>query len=446
MAAQRQPETRPKFRTHSGQKTTRKSWRNVVNSTVSVVPLRLNRISRETTQWNAGESVISSNPEASSLVPNPNLLEQEVRILAYQNIDTSVTAIGALEMDSALPSRNAKISDSQNYPLALTLGRTESIYNATALGVDWMEQANRLAVLVAEQMVPYVRAVALAAEQMVPYVRAAALVAEQMAPYVRAVALVAEQIIPYVRAVARVASQLEPARISLAMVTTVQTRSTLSDRTVAKANAKSESERELPVTEYEVLEAPLVLASESGARRIDSKDRSAVLEQGLRLESRASLGHGIEALEYQLANIDPDLLNLLWGARAALETPNPDRARQVMVSLRELVTHVLHLLAPDASIQNWNNDPNCYHNGRPTRKTRLLYINRKISSASLSKSVDAHVAWTLELIKVLNAETHVISSCLTDQELHTIVIATESLLYSLLWTFPVGQTRSKKMM
>ena len=270
--------------------------------------------------------------------------------------------------------------------------------------------------------------------------------AEQLIPYGRAVVTAAEQMVPYLRAVAMAAGQLEPAINSLALATTVQKESNLSERAIAKANAIAETEQELLVSEDEVLETPLVLPSNSGARYIDSKDRSAVLEQGLWLESRASLGHGIETLEYRLANIDPDLPNMLWGARAALETPNPDRARQVMVSLRELVTHILHLLAPDASIQNWNNDPNCYHNGRPTRKTRLLYINRKISSASLSKSVDAHVAWTLELIDVLNAETHVISSRLTDQELQALVVATESLLYSLMWTFPVGQTRSKKMM
>ena len=350
-------------------------------------------------------------------------------------------------MDSALPSRNAKISDSQNYPLALTLGRTESIYNATALAVDWMEQANRLAVLVAEQMVPYVRAVALAAEQMVPYVRAAARVAEQMVPYVRAVALVTEQIVPYVRAVARTASQLEPARISLARVTTVQTRSTLSERTAAKANASSESERELPVTEYEVLEAPLVLASESGARRIDSKDCSAVLDQGLRLESRASLGHGMESLEYRLAYIDKDLPNVLWGARAALKTTNPDRARHVVVSLRELVTHVLQRLAPDECLRTWKRDGSLFdENDRPTREARLQYIHREISSGLLSKPIDSHVKGGIALIRILNRETHAVSSHLTDQELLALFSATESLLHFVLWPLSARQTTPTETM
>lgn len=337
--------------------------------------------------------------------------------MANQYFDTSVTAIGALEMDSALPSRNAKFSDSQNHPLALTLGRTESIYNATALAVDWMEQANRFAVLVAEQMGPYVRAVALAAEQMVPYVCA--------------VALVAEQIVPYVRAVARTASQLEPAINSLAMATIVQKRSTLNERAIEKANVIAATEQELFVSEYEVLDGPLVLPSVSDTQHVDSKDRYAVFDPVLWLEPKAFLG-GIETLEYRLANIDPDLPNMLLGARAALKTPNPDRARHVIVSLRELVTHVLHRLAPDESLRTWTNDASLFENGRPTREARLLYIHREIRSGILSKPIDFHVKGGIALIRILNRETHVASSRLTDKELLVLFSATESLLHFIL--------------
>ena len=148
------------------------------------------------------------------------------------------------------------------------------------------------------------------------------------------------------------------------------------------------------------------------------------------------------SLENGLLRVEPGLLNLLQGARLALSTPNPDRPRHVIVSLRELVTHVLHLLALDARIQNWNSDPDCYHNGRPTRRTRLLYIYRNINSGPLSKSVGAHVTWALTLMDELNAESHAITSRLTEQELQVLVVETESLLYSIIGKFFLGQNRT----
>ena len=46
-------------------------------------------------------------------------------------------------------------------------------------------------------------------------------------------------------------------------------------------------------------------------------------------------------LESRLRDIDRGLPNLLQGARLASSTDNPDRARHVTVSLRELIGHVL---------------------------------------------------------------------------------------------------------
>ena len=155
-------------------------------------------------------------------------------------------------------------------------------------------------------------------------------------------------------------------------------------------------------------------------------------EGGVRPENEGQILQETGFLELELLKLEPDLLSLLQGARDALNTSNPDRPRHVSVSLRELVTQVMHLLAPDDSIQTWNNDPNYYSNGRPTRRARLMYINRESSSGALAKSSAAHVSWALALMDELNAESHVISSRLTERELRALVIWTESLLYSIL--------------
>lgn len=137
-------------------------------------------------------------------------------------------------------------------------------------------------------------------------------------------------------------------------------------------------------------------------------------------------------LEVLLQEIDTGLPNLLQGARKALNSDNHDRARHITVSLRELIGHVIRLLASDDSIRSWTGESHYYHKGRPTRRTRLLYINREINSEPLSKFVDADVDSVLALIEVLNAGTHNISSSLTDRQLRALIDRAESLLLFLL--------------
>ena len=140
-------------------------------------------------------------------------------------------------------------------------------------------------------------------------------------------------------------------------------------------------------------------------------------------------GRSLEALLWE---INPDLLNLLQGARQALNTGNPDRARHVTGSLRELMRYTLHELAPDDEIKAWNINPRYYHKRKPTRRARLLYIYRKIDSDPLSEFVDKKVSSILVLIKELSNEVHAVPCRLTDQQLQGIVDYIESHLLFLL--------------
>ncbi len=145
-------------------------------------------------------------------------------------------------------------------------------------------------------------------------------------------------------------------------------------------------------------------------------------------EERISL----PSVDDELASFDDQLLTLINGARESLASDNPDRARHVTTSVRELFTHILHGLSPDDEIKAWSTDKEHFHNNRPTRRARLLYICRKFSCDPLTKFVENDVQAVLTLVGSLNAGTHVVQSKLTDHQLEAIVYRMESLALFLL--------------
>ncbi|TWU01441.1 pPIWI-associating nuclease domain-containing protein [Neorhodopirellula pilleata] len=141
---------------------------------------------------------------------------------------------------------------------------------------------------------------------------------------------------------------------------------------------------------------------------------------------------GLPDIDAALVSFDDRLLALINGARQALSSENPDRARHVTTSVRELFTQVLHGLAPDEEIKVWTSDKSHFHNNRPTRRARLLYICRRFSCDPLTKFVEDDVRAALTLVDSLNAGTHVVESKLTPFQLEAIVYRMESLALFLL--------------
>lgn len=141
---------------------------------------------------------------------------------------------------------------------------------------------------------------------------------------------------------------------------------------------------------------------------------------------------GLPSVDDELASFDDRLLILINGARKSLRSDNPDRARHVTTSIRELFTHILHGLAPDVEMTKWSTDESHFHNNRPTRRARLLYICRKFSCDPLTKFVEDDVRAALTLVDSLNAGTHVVQSKLTEFQLEAIVYRMEALAFFLL--------------
>ena len=133
-----------------------------------------------------------------------------------------------------------------------------------------------------------------------------------------------------------------------------------------------------------------------------------------------------------LADFDQRLCHLLHGARHALQGDNPDRARHVTTSVRELFTQVLHALAPDAAVHKWTSNTELFHKNRPTRRARLLFICRDINCDPLSRFVEDDVRAALSFVDSLNSGTHVVESKLTRKQLASVVSRIESLLVFLL--------------
>ena len=147
---------------------------------------------------------------------------------------------------------------------------------------------------------------------------------------------------------------------------------------------------------------------------------------------REALSESLPSVDALLEDFNNQLCLLLQGARDSAISNNPDRARHVTTSVRELFTQVLHALAPDDELRAWSTNEQHFHNNRPTRRARLLYICRHINCDPLTRFVEDDVRAALSFVDSLNAGTHVVESRLTESQLVSIVSRMESLLVFLL--------------
>lgn len=173
-----------------------------------------------------------------------------------------------------------------------------------------------------------------------------------------------------------------------------------------------------------------------------------LLSRSLQEEDYPEVDHQVEVnfedeieadIDTLLAKLNPHLRSIWSGAREALRSENPERGRHVLVSLRELVTHVLHALAPNDQVQTWTNDPSHFHDRRPTREARVLFICRGVNHGPFSKFVSADVRASIEFIDLFQRGTHELAISFSDAQLRAIFTRTESLLRFLLLTYRTSQ-------
>lgn len=134
------------------------------------------------------------------------------------------------------------------------------------------------------------------------------------------------------------------------------------------------------------------------------------------------------SLTEKLSEIDANLAKLLDGAKLSAKSKNPDRGRHVSISLRELITQLLHKLAPDTKIEEWKpdkTDQTYYYKDKTdkykiTRQARLLYICRNINHGSFESFIKKDVSSTITFIEVLNGGTHGVESNFSDEQIKAL--------------------------
>jgi hypothetical protein len=136
-----------------------------------------------------------------------------------------------------------------------------------------------------------------------------------------------------------------------------------------------------------------------------------------------------------LQQIDPGLARPYIGARDALYGNNADRARHILSSLRELWNHLLRRLAPDDLVAAWipgvSNQKDLLHEGKPTRRARVLYVCRELNNDPLTDFLMHDTRALVKMIELFN-RVHELETALTDEQLRAILLRTDSwLLYIL---------------
>ena len=136
-----------------------------------------------------------------------------------------------------------------------------------------------------------------------------------------------------------------------------------------------------------------------------------------------------------LQQVDPGLARPYIGARDALYGNNADRTRHILSSLRELWNHLLRRLAPDDLVAAWIpgvfNQKDLLHEGRPTRRAKVLYVCREMNNEPLTDFLMHDTRALMELITLFN-RVHELEPELTDEQLRAILLKTDSWLMYIL--------------
>lgn len=139
----------------------------------------------------------------------------------------------------------------------------------------------------------------------------------------------------------------------------------------------------------------------------------------------------LDSVESGLKGIDPRLLKMFQGAKAAAKSGNADRARHVAVSLREMTTHLLHILAPNEAIKSWSTSESDYANGKPTRASRIRFIYSRYGTEVLG-FFEGDIKEAIKWIDRINGETHNLDGFESDGAIEALIARFEGIALALI--------------
>jgi class 3 adenylate cyclase len=135
------------------------------------------------------------------------------------------------------------------------------------------------------------------------------------------------------------------------------------------------------------------------------------------------------ALEDRLRVLNPGFVQMLEGARQALDSGNSDYVRQFSISLSELVTQVLKHLVPDEKVRAWSGAAEYYdESGAPTSKARLECLSKKTGWKQLTTYAKKSFEFDLELLTYLQHGSNEAGVDYTPEQLRDLITKVENTL------------------
>jgi len=123
-----------------------------------------------------------------------------------------------------------------------------------------------------------------------------------------------------------------------------------------------------------------------------------------------------------LRKISPDLDDRWNGAIFSLSPRNPDAARHFCTSAREIITQILEIKAPDASV--FALLPTCERTerGNPTRRSKIRYFlhRQNMNEDPLEEFIENDMENIVQLFYVFNEATHGTAGTFNLSQLNTI--------------------------
>lgn len=193
---------------------------------------------------------------------------------------------------------------------------------------------------------------------------------------------------------------------------------------------ESEVEAECPLPEFVTPGATRELyLSASVLESISAQDTHP--ERTHPANDRVDIDDETEALKL-LRAVAPDLCKAYLGAKHALGSSSPDKARHMLTSLREVWTHLLRRLAPSDDVLAWiqlttHKKQGLIHNDKPTRRAQGLYICRGFECSQLREFVLLDISSLTKMIDLLN-RLHEPDPSINDTELHAVMAKSDSAL------------------
>ena len=143
--------------------------------------------------------------------------------------------------------------------------------------------------------------------------------------------------------------------------------------------------------------------------------------------------YGRSDVDLMLADLDVGYVTMLDEAVEVISGTSLGRVRHGSVSLRELCMHVLRHLAPNDKVRAWTQKPNHYHEDRPTRQARILYICRHVNYGPYGRYLEKSVNATVAFLHALNS-LHDVQPMVSDFQLRLMLADAIVILRFLLQT------------